>query len=364
MTFPTIAYLDDIPDGVLSDPNLKTMRADGMICLKYDYRHYDPDSEHADWYMEMRGIIFHADTMGIISRPVRKIWNLGEHGTKFDPQRSHRIELKIDGSMIRTVDMHDHHRLATKSGITDISALAERCMERNYPDERRWMDDYLAGHRHTLVFEYVGPHNTVVIGYPEEQLILLTVRDNVTGEYIYDLDGLDIPFPYLIGHDMTPDNVRQNGEHEGIVICHEDGHRIKVKSDWYVDLHHAIEHAGNDRNVIRLYCEEKLDDILCTVPDTHRQMAESILGEYRQAVTAKTDYLNEAIHRARRCVDRKQVALEVAAGLRWPLDRQVLFRNYGNPADLTETDVWNVISDNTTQGSFGKIRQWLGTDEE
>jgi uncharacterized protein YqhQ len=41
----------------------------------------------------------------------------------------------------------------------------------------------------TPIFEYVGPHNKVVISYEEENMILLAARENVSGTYL-DIHGV------------------------------------------------------------------------------------------------------------------------------------------------------------------------------
>ena len=61
--------------------------------------------------------------------------------------------------------------------------------------------DYTLDNNLVAIFEYVAPHNRIVLRYNEEELILLKVRDNLTGKHIdlkdldYDLSGIRIaPF--------------------------------------------------------------------------------------------------------------------------------------------------------------------------
>jgi RNA ligase len=72
---------------------------------------------------------------------------------------------------------------------------------------------------------------------------------------------------------------------EGIVVRFEDGHMVKVKSEWYLQLHHAKDVMNREKNVLALVLEDKLDDLLPIVPEDYVP----ILNQYREDVQKGLD---------------------------------------------------------------------------
>jgi RNA ligase len=128
----------------------------------------------------------------------------------------------------------------------------------------------------TPTFEYTAPLNRIVINYAEEELFLLHIRNNVTGDYMdyWNLKSLSaqwsIPLVYQYQFNPADKHSGLSLEHffhslevdegmEGYVFQNETGEMFKAKSKWYLNLHHNMVFL-TERNVAEMVLEETLDD--------------------------------------------------------------------------------------------------------
>jgi hypothetical protein len=70
----------------------------------------------------------------------------------------------------------------SKMGITDVALQAEEFVGANpkYLDFASWC----ISNQLTPLFEWCSRKQKIVIDYPEDKLVLLAVRNNITGEYL------------------------------------------------------------------------------------------------------------------------------------------------------------------------------------
>ena len=134
---------------------------------------------------ECRGLKFHPDgTIG--ARPFHKWFNINEREETqqhvVDLSLPHVIMEKLDGSMIHPMMVDGNVRWMTKMGITEVALQAEEFVAENtkYLDFACWC----ITNKLTPLFEWCSRKQKIVIDYPEDKLVLLAVRDNVTGEYL------------------------------------------------------------------------------------------------------------------------------------------------------------------------------------
>jgi len=135
---------------------------------------------------ECRGIMFDVNER-IMSRPLHKFFNVGEKAetdiNKLDVSKNHLVLNKVDGSFIRPFRSSDGIlRWGTKMGETDVANNALEFVNKKskYIDMGNWLCD----HGFTGIFEWTSRKNRIVLDYPEDNLILLAIRHNITGEYI------------------------------------------------------------------------------------------------------------------------------------------------------------------------------------
>jgi RNA ligase len=219
---------------------------------------------------ECRGLIFASDGT-IMSRPFHKFFNVGERAETqpccIDIAQPHVITEKLDGSMIRPIRTGGTLRLATKMGVTEVAEKAEPLLT---TEMRNWLQGMMDKSL-TPILEYIAPDNRIVLEYAQPQLILLAVRCNVTGEYLEMPE--DSPFPKVPQYGSLATSLgeyiamaRQQQNREGDVLRFADGHMVKIKNDWYVNLHRIIGSISSARNIVALILTQSLDDIMPKLP--------------------------------------------------------------------------------------------------
>lgn len=128
------------------------------------------------------------------------------------------------------------------------------------------------------IFEYVAPTNRIVLRYNNEKLILLKLRDNITGEY---LDISDAPVEITEFEKMTLDTIINLASivenKEGWVIEFDNGMFIKVKTEWYRNLHGLLtEDLYHENVLIKHILDDNIDDIIGNIPEGEVESLERI----------------------------------------------------------------------------------------
>ena len=269
--FPTIRTIDDVlphisgrSEFIIAErPYGKIINY--VVAMADTFDMAGPEDLGAAIRRECRGIIF--DTEGrIMSRPFHKFFNVNEREETqthlIDMSQPHVIMEKMDGSMIRPVRLNGTVRLATKMGITDIAEESERLLT---SDQYDWLDHVMLTGV-TPIFEYIAPTNKIVIDYTEPKLVLLAMRNNVSGNYF---------MPHWTAFEVVPQygsvdgglseyiaRAREMQGREGDIIRFANGHMIKIKNDWYVRIHKTKDLIRTDRNIADIIVNEQLDDVL------------------------------------------------------------------------------------------------------
>jgi len=284
---------------------------------------------------ELRGVMFNKDG-SVLSRPFHKFFNVGERAdtqlSEIDFDQPHTILVKEDGSMLRPLLINGGVRWGTKMGVTDTAMQAEVFAARHLKYNNFSMK--LIQEHKTPLFEYVGPENRIVLEYAQENLILLAVRDNHSGEYEdYSMVAADYGIPTVANIpafdslDSLVEYTRQMEGSEGFVITFSSGHRVKIKSDWYVRIHKVKDKIRTDRHVLSLILENGLDDILPHLDENDFNRVHTFEADFWRLYHAKKAdlhkmYLNAV---AEHGTDRKSIALEVVPTLGNKLDARFIF---------------------------------------
>lgn len=231
---------------------------------------------------ECRGIKFGLDGK-ILARPYHKFFNLGERqettsvelGEKGRFHDDFVILPKLDGSMIHPIIYKDDVYLCTRMGLTDVSLMAQaHAVNTDIP----YMDFcYDLGTRGIIpIFEWCSRQQRIVIDYPEDHLTLTAIRLNKTGEYLTRGKMRALAEPYKIpmtdlyngdwdGIDKFAETVRNITEEEGYVIRWDDGNMVKMKGEWYLEIHRSKDLISFEKRVIGLILNDEVDDILPTL---------------------------------------------------------------------------------------------------
>jgi T4 RnlA family RNA ligase len=275
--FPIINHLNDLLPHIQDNPQFRVApQPNGTTVVCYMLQDEDTftgaNEEHAK---ECRGITFHSDG-SVASRTLHKFKNVGEsEETKPDLipwDRVVRVLSKLDGSMITPVLFADGSiGCKTKKTFTSNEAIAATEYlnrdRRKFEHVREWLR---AGF--TPTFEWTSPRFPIVLTYEQDELTLLHIRKNDTGEYL--LKAIDRIMPPLFPFSIVP-NLRDKFKDprellelaktaegiEGWVIQTDDGEMYKIKTAWYVQLHKTCSFL-RERDVVEMVLDDKFDDLL------------------------------------------------------------------------------------------------------
>jgi T4 RnlA family RNA ligase len=242
-----------------------------------------PDTFRDGFSREARGSVF-SDSGTTIARPLHKFFNVNQMPHTLvdviDWSQVVRVMDKRDGSMIHTVDFPSDLGTFTlkskKSYTSDVAIQATRFMmnsKKGYID----LCEFLVAKGMTAIFEWTSPTARIVLAYAEDNMTLLHIRDNVTGEYltreqlIQLCAQFDIPFVdhrddimELIKSDPKGAVQKLYDETEGVegwVMQFQNGDMVKLKTKWYMDRHHAMTFLRT-RDIARMVIDESLDDLI------------------------------------------------------------------------------------------------------
>lgn len=284
--FPTINHISDLLPYIEGNKQFRVQeQPNGFTVACYMVKDEDTfRGEHSFWYQECRGITFNADGT-VASRTLHKFPNVGENAESQPDMipwdRIVRIMDKRDGSMITPVLMADGSIVCkTKKTFTSAEAVAAtEWLHQIVTDADgnkdqpylEWCREALAS-GFTPTFEWTSPRFPIVLVYEKDELTLLQIRENVTGEYItnFEDDILVVKCPFQIVENLAKSyfvqprkllDVAMTTEGvEGWIIQADDGQMWKIKTKWYCDLHHSVTFTRY-RDVARAVLAEKSDDL-------------------------------------------------------------------------------------------------------
>lgn len=279
--FPTIRHINDVLPAIEGDSNFIVVKKECYTVINYVVAGTDTFPEVTTVYAairrECRGIIFCSVTGKILRRPVQKFFNLGERTEtlpdNIDFNEPHIIMDKLDGSMIAPFMLNGKLRWGTKMGLTDTAAPVEEWLKDKL-DIVLW-SELMVINGYTPIFEWCSPYNQVVLRHPEPSLTLIAIRHMVVGDYLpmkpvigYGLSR--IPSCYVWKGGITDiaafqEKTRNEIDREGYVIRFDDGKMVKLKCDWYINIHKIKEQVNSERSILSLYFSNGLDDALAVL---------------------------------------------------------------------------------------------------
>lgn len=200
-----------------------------------------------------RGLILDEDTLEPISFPFTKFFNLGEsHAAEVDWSTA-RVGQKIDGSLIKIVNL-DGQLLISTNGVLDAvkAPVAEQlgCKYKSFKDivvevlASKGINANVFEPGWTYMFELVSPWTRVVVEWHENDLWYLGRRNNRTfQEEHFSLDPFHgkfkIPklFPLRNVDQCIAATKEMPWNEEGYVVCDASFNRVKIKSPAYLAAH-------------------------------------------------------------------------------------------------------------------------------
>ena len=316
---------------------------------------------------ECRGIIFDNQTGDILRRPYHKFFNVNERPETQDVPlyEDHIILEKLDGSMIAPFFNRGVLVFGTKMGATDVAKPVEEFVNRNpeYIDFSRDMVD--AGM--TPIFEWCSRKQRIVLDYPEDQLILTAIRVMETGRYLpldslhgnANVYGIPVLRSFGIRKDMDSfiEYTRDLKDTEGFVVRFNNGHMVKLKCDWYVQIHKAKEKILQDRHIVELILDQKLDDVKPHLPVEDRDRLSQFESNFWTSVARRVLLIAKKLQYLHsNGVDRKTFALDEkhSVGVDGYM-RPIIFKNFDSDIECQKLDA-DVI--NTIRINLGRTAKY------
>lgn len=343
--FPYIETIDDVMPYIEGCPDINPVKLkDGdmtMICYmvnrgKETFPDMAPDRDTAAFRRECRGLIF--DRNGVlISRPYHKFFNIGErdettlHVVKgmIDSGRPVQYLEKLDGSMVRPVRLgRDHWNdrgslvMMTKKGFSDVGQAATSYFA-SQGNIVSFCEHLILAEQMTPIFEFCSRSNKVVLDHPKDRLVLTALRDTGSGDYIpfSRVQGLiDYHRIEVVKEIAPPDHepttlvekVKALLNAEGMVVRFDNGHMVKMKSDWYVNIHGSLDTLRFEKDILRMVLMDQIDDLLPHLDSETAARLEKYAADVNASLLrSSVDAGIEILSMWKQCEkDRKRYAIE------------------------------------------------------
>ena len=281
-----------------------------------DFANPIPEKPELKGY-EMRGLTFIFNEDGsLFNRYVllEKFFNLNQvPESLYSVVKNYKIKFvnnKEDGSIASFVKL-PNGKIVGKSKMgfdNDQADGINRVYKTN--KEVKSLVDWALNNNIVPIFEYVAPNNRIVLRYPSEELILLRLRDNVTGKHIDIRDHLDKVGSIRVApfEDEVKDldhlielNATQVDKEGSIVTCEDENGRdffFKLKTPWYCERHGLLtEDLYREHIIIGYILDDKIDDILGQVPEDEKEAHErinKIISIVKKAIADKVSEIEKS----------------------------------------------------------------------
>ena len=266
---------------------------------------------------------------------------------------------KEDGSVASFVRLPNGSVIGkSKMSFESDQAAGMNRLYKSNADLKRFVDwsldnDYVA------VFEYVAPNNRIVLRYLDEELILLRLRDNKTGEYLdlskfsKEIGSLKAAPSDVASLDELVDLAHIVEDKEGWIIEFSNGLFIKIKTSWYVSLHGLLtDDLYREHVLVKYILDEKIDDILGQIPENEFESHERI----NKIISVVKNSISEKVNDISKSYD---LFLEGGVGKDWTGDLRLQLmrktfalkyrkeRNFGYVMSLSKgnADVYDLAKD-------------------
>jgi T4 RnlA family RNA ligase len=261
---------------------------------------------------EMRGLTFVFNKDGtLFNRYVllEKFFNLNQvPNSMYSVVKDYKIRYinnKEDGSIATFIKLPNGKIIGkSKMGFDNDQANGINKIYKTNPDVKSFVD-WSLNNDIVPIFEYVAPHNRIVLRYSEEELILLRLRDNKTGKHIDIKEHLDkigsikiAPFEDDNTLDDLIEKSKTEVDKEGWIVQFDNDHMLKIKTDWYFQRHGLLTNDIYREHIIIGYIlDDLIDDVIAQVPEDEKEAhlrINKIISIVKRTLRDKVDEMNLA----------------------------------------------------------------------
>jgi T4 RnlA family RNA ligase len=342
---------------------------------------------HKMVFRECRGIKFDTETGDIKVRPHIKFFNLNEcaESQKSNIDWSQEIFMmeKLDGSMInhyfytnpdtKETQLHFH----TTMGYTGVAKKVNKFLEEN-----KLLDKYSTFCKEaenlnmTPIFEFCGQEQKIVVDYNETNLVLTAMRDLNTGKYLNPdnlkkiADQFNIPCVNFINFkniDELLEKLENSKYLEGYILGFVNKENpdftnfIKLKCNWYVGIHKALENISIEAFVWELVINKQIDDIIPKLfPVAAAKLIEFNDNFMDNVLTNVDKYRAICEDLSVRFPIRKDLAIYLNKEKQYStFDKNIIF-NYFNGKEIKDTIMELIQKNYNNLNTIDSVRQFVG----
>jgi RNA ligase len=391
MKFPIIEKIEDVLPAIEGRSEFIVAERDGFTVINYmvSFATTFPDLSEDDpipaILRECRGLMFNSDGK-LISRPYAKFFNMNEReetlasAWSLEDTSKYVIMDKLDGSFIRPVRIKGDIRLCTKMGLTDQGQQAEDFLKTQSEEVQEYYKYFFESYvdYFTPVFEFCSRKNQVVIDYPEDELILTGMRHNRSGDLIgyRSLKAIASAFHIpivkawnieeIIGEGVpycstrVMDAVKQWFGIEGVVLRYIDGRQVKVKALDYCEKHGAKDALLLEKNLLRFYLEEKLDDYLPLLDDAFRARVDTYIAKVSEGIDTATCSAEATVRFVlKQYTTRRDQAMFIKDNIT-QLSQPIIFSGLDGKKSMRKIVIDKVLNNTSTANEVDSIRSLIG----
>lgn len=270
----------------------------------YHIKYKHPMVDWSDkWTRQARGIVLDGDS-NVVMRPYEKFFNYLEFEWRDDvseevkelsrwKDEDYVVIEKLDGSLA-VVSQYQDELLYASSGR----------LQGKFPHMfKMWFDKNLTPRQkkklksitktYTLIFEYIGPNNRIVVPYEKTQMVLHGIINTKTGEELFDenpfnklAEEIGVTTANRLGRVELDSLMRikkqdfTDSMFEGFVVRFKNGDRLKIKTDDYVKLHpyYTMSFGGvNTKNKTNMLIDRiedgTIDDLISAITEKRDRSA-------------------------------------------------------------------------------------------
>lgn len=293
----------------------KDFELDGSVYRIFNYRLASYTDFLQPSALECRGVMFQVsagknDTpvvpIRLASLPMEKFFNLYENPMTMDLDLSKIVEfeVKADGSLMSTYWHNGELRLKSKFSLSSDQCLAAmEWLDRPENEEIKLHLRIATSSGVTVNMEWTSPEHRVVLGYEKPSLTVLNARSLEDGSYwnasefsshwdghvINTIDLEDMSNEEYIEYLQTLTGL------EGVVALFENGMRVKIKTPWYLALHHTKDSINSPRRLFEAVLEEATDDMRSMFHDDPQAI--QMIEDMEHYVDEKYNHMVDAVER-------------------------------------------------------------------
>lgn len=197
---------------------------------------------------EMKGITFlHHNEKIHHYLMFNKFWELDQYPAftyeNFKDKKIKKVMVKEDGNLVSFLKLPDGKIISrVKGGFKTLFNKEANDFIYNNLTYYKFIE-WCLDNNIVPLFEIVGK-NRIVLKYDKSDLILLNLRNNLTGEYLdkvdYNMSGINVIKTEDLSLEDMIELSKTREDFEGWVVQFEDDTLLKVKTDWYYEIKNYI----------------------------------------------------------------------------------------------------------------------------